>query len=179
MRLPARGILLADPVGIAPDQYLRVLRLKQQGLAALFSRIAFEDQIDRRLLVRKRIGPAFQAGRPERRYPVRMGLHLGFGGAQIVTVEIDAVRLGREDAVRRAKLIKDERLVGAVGDHRVGLAGQEIAWVALVSDARQRLIVDPFALQHRGDLVAARRVHERTAAQFRYVADVGPARRPE
>ena len=92
--LPARGILFTDPVGIATDQYLRALRLKQQRFAALLCRIALEDQVDRRLLVRQRIGPAFQAGRPERRHPVRMGLYLAIGGAQIITVEIDAGRFG-------------------------------------------------------------------------------------
>ena len=174
--LPARGILLTNPVGVPPDQGLHMFRLKQQSFAALFRRIVLQDQVDRRLLVRKRIGPAFQAGGPERRHPVRMGLYLGFGGAQIVAVEIDSVRFGREDAVRSPKLIKDERLVGAVRDHCVGPAGQEIARVAIVSDARQSLIVDPFARKHGSDLIAARRVHERTAAQIRYAADIRSAR---
>src|SRR5882762_4072636 len=61
-----RRIPLADSVGVASDQYLRVLRLEQQGLTALFRRIAPEDQIDHRLLVRDGIGPAFHAGCPER-----------------------------------------------------------------------------------------------------------------
>lgn len=69
---PALRILLADPVGVAPNQLLRMLRLKQQRLAFLLLRIASEDQIDRRSLVRYRIGPAFQARRPERRCPIRV-----------------------------------------------------------------------------------------------------------
>ncbi len=43
-------------------------------------------------------------------------------------------------------------------------------------DARQRLVIDPFALQHRGDLVASWHVHQRTAAQIRHAVDVRPAR---
>ena len=42
--------------------------------------------------------------------------------------------------------------------------------------ARHGLIVDPFALQHRSDLIAARRVHQLPAAQIRYAGDVRPAR---
>ena len=105
-----------------------------------------------------------------------MGFHLGFGGAQIVAVEIDAGCCRREGAIGRTQLFKDERLVGAVGDHRVGPAGQEVARIALVRDAQHGLIVDPFALQHRGDLVASGRIHERTAAQIRHAADVCPTR---
>ena len=73
-------------------------------------------------------------------------------------------------------MIKDERLAGAVSDHGIGPAGQKIARVALVSDARQGLIVDPSARQHGGNLIASRRVHQRTTAQFRHVADISPAR---
>ena len=73
-------------------------------------------------------------------------------------------------------MLKDERLVGAVSNHRVGPTGQEIAWVSLVSHARHGLIVDPFALQHGSDLIAARRVHQLSAAQIRHACDVGPAR---
>ena len=105
-----------------------------------------------------------------------MGFHFRFGGAQIIAVEIDAGCCRREGAVGRAQLFKDERLVGAVGDHRVGPAGQEVAWISLVRDAQHGLVVDPFALQHRGDLVASRRIHERTAAQIRHAADVCPTR---
>src|SRR5258705_6929650 len=126
--------------------------------------------------MREGIGPAFHACRPERRYPVRVGLNLRFGGAQIVAVKINAGGRGRKGTVGRAELFKDKRLVSAVSDHRVGSAGQEIARVSLVSDARQGLIVDPFALQHRGDLVASRRIHERSATQIRHAADVCPTR---
>src|SRR5712664_1299833 len=134
--LPARGILLTDPGGVAPNQCLCMFRLKQQSLTALFSRITLEDQIDRRLLVREGVSPAFHAGRPERCHPVRVGLYLGFGRAQVVTIEIDSVRFGRKGSESGPKLFKDEGLAGAVSDHRVGPAGQEIAWVALVSNAR-------------------------------------------
>ena len=105
-----------------------------------------------------------------------MGLYLRFGGAQIVAVEINSVCGWREGAERGAELFKDERLVGAVGDHRVGHANQEIARVAPVVDARQCRVIHPFVLQHRGDFIAARRVHQRAAAQIRDAPDVGPAR---
>lgn len=73
-------------------------------------------------------------------------------------------------------MFKDERLVGAIGDHRVGPAGQQVAWISLVRDARHRLIVDAFALQHRGDVVASRRIHQRSATQIDHAADVRPTR---
>src|SRR6202035_3308412 len=76
---PARRILFADPIGVASDQGLRVLRLKQQGLTALFCRIGSQDQIDRRPLLREGGGPAFHGGRLERRDAVRVGFHLRFG----------------------------------------------------------------------------------------------------
>ena len=56
---PALGVLLSDPVGIAPNQRLGVLRLKQQCVAALFLRVVLKDEIDGRVLVRNRISPAF------------------------------------------------------------------------------------------------------------------------
>ena len=174
--MPACGILLADLAGIPPNQCRRLLRLKQQGVAALFRRVLSQDQIDRGLLMREGIGPAFHAGRPERCYPVRMGFHFRFGGAQIIAVKVDTGCCRREGAVGRAHLFKDERLVGAVRDHRVGPAGQEIAWISLVRDAQHRLIVDPFALQHRDDVVASGRIHERSATQIRHAADVCPTR---
>ena len=43
-------------------------------------------------------------------------------------------------------------------------------------DARQCRIIHPFVLQHRGDFIAARRVHQRAAAQIRDASDIGPAR---
>jgi hypothetical protein len=60
--------------------------------------------------------------RPERRHPVGVGLYLRFGGAQVISIEIDPVRFRRNGSESGAKLFKDERLVGAVSDHRVGPA---------------------------------------------------------
>jgi hypothetical protein len=65
-----------------------------------------------------------------------MGFHLCFRGAQIVAIEIDSIIAGREGAIGGAELFKNERLVSAVSHHRVSPAGEEIAWVALVGDAR-------------------------------------------
>ncbi len=163
---PVRSILLTDMAGSPSDQHIRAYRFEQQGLAALLCRIGLQDQVGRRLLVRQRIGPAFYTRGPERRHPVRVGFQFRFGGTQIVAIEIDSVSAGRKAAERGAELFKNERLVGAVGDHGVGPAGQEIACVAPVVDARQRRIINPFVLQHRGDFIAARRVHQRTAAQI-------------
>ena len=84
--------------------------------------IAPENQVNGFLLVRKRMGPTFNACRPERGHSARVSLELGLGGAQVVAVEIDAIRRGRKGAISRAELFKDERFIGAISNHRVGLA---------------------------------------------------------
>ena len=58
-----------------------------------------------------------------------------FDDSESFTVEVDSVCAGREGPVRRAETFKDKRLVGAVSDHSIRLAGQEVAWIALVRDA--------------------------------------------
>ena len=73
-------------------------------------------------------------------------------------------------------MIEDERLVGAVRDHRVSPTCQKIERITLVIDPRHRLVIDALALEHGRDLIAARSVHEPPAAQIRYACDVRPAR---
>jgi hypothetical protein len=43
-------------------------------------------------------------------------------------------------------------------------------------DAQHGLIVDPFPLQHRDDVVASGRIHERSATQIRHATYVCPTR---
>jgi hypothetical protein len=173
---PASAILFTDPVDVLPDQCGRLLCFKQRAsrlfLAEHFCRI--------RSIVASLCANAYS--HPLTLAALNAATRFGWAftsaseAAQVIAVEVNAGCRRCEGAVWRAQLLKDEGLVGTVSNHRVGPAGQEIAWIALVRDAQHGLIVDALALQHRSDLVANWRIHQRPSAQIRHAPDVGPTR---
>ena len=82
--------------------------------------------------MRKRVVPAFQGRGSKCPRPLRMRRRLFRGGAERVAVEIEPERPRREDPIRNPLLLQKERFVGGVGDHRIGLAVDQIQWVAVM-----------------------------------------------
>src|SRR5262249_51230234 len=134
---PALDVLVADRNEARLDQQFSLSRLEQQRVAGFLRWVAPPDQVDDLLLVRQRIVPALQAGRAKRLHPLRMLRDLLFRGAEIVTIEVEPKVARREGQVWRAQLFEGVRLVGAVTDHYIGGAVEQVARISVMSDARK------------------------------------------
>ncbi len=176
-RRPARRALVAELDQVRLDQRLRLAGFEQQRFATPCLRVLVQDQLDHLRLVRQRIVPPLQAGRPESAHALGVLRELAIRRHEVVAVEVDARGARRVSGIRRAELLEDEGLVGAVGHHRIRLAVEQIARIAVVLDARHAAIVDAGAKQHRVDILAAACVHEAMVLQAMHAAHVGgPAR---
>ena len=88
-------------------------------------------------------------------------LSLGIGKSVVIDLPRDIKDvLVADPKIANAVVRSSQRayIIGAlVGQTNIvffDAAGQQIAGIALVGDARQRFVVDALALQHRGDFVA-------------------------
>ena len=97
-------------------------------------------------------------------------------GAEVIAVEVKSVCPWRKRLIGRAELVQDERLVGAVCDHRVGLATKQILRITIVLDPRHGSVVNALGFEHRREVVAVGSVHQTAALEVRQRRDAGAAR---
>ena len=117
--LPARAVHVADVNQIAPDQRAHFFCLIEQKLSAVPGRVFGENEVGDFLRMRHRIGPALEAGFAEGFCALRVRPQFGFGGKQIVAVEVDADGAWRKNELRNRRLVEIERLGRAVAAHGV------------------------------------------------------------
>ena len=176
---PTRRVLIAEFDQVGLDKHFRLVCLEEEGLAILGLGVTAQDQINDFLLVRQRVLPALEACRAKGCDALRMRLNLLFRRHQVVAVEIDSGGARGEREVRDAQLFKHEGFVGAVGDHGIRLAADQVARVAVVFDTRHPGVVDIRELEHRRDIFAARRIHQQAVLQGKHARDPGASRNQE